>query len=614
MKIKLSDYIFQFIAEQGVKHVFMFPGGGAMHLVDSLGRCKGLELVCNLHEQACTIAADAYSKVTNNLGVAVVTTGPGGTNAITGVVAAWLDSTPCMIISGQVKRSDLKGSLGIRQLGVQEVDIVTLVKSVTKYAVTVTNPDEIKYHMEKAFWLAKGGRPGPVWVDIPLDVQASEIDIDKCRAFDPAESGFHGEKKERYPWINKTIELINSSVRPVIIAGNGIRLAEAETDFLSLVDFLQIPVLTTWVGMDLIHENHKLFAGRPGAIAPRGANFALQNADLLLSIGARLDMAMIGYSYENLSRAAKKIIVDIDPGEIRKISTKIDIPIIQNAKVVITELIRQKSKISIIDRTAWISRCSDWKKKYPVVTNDHVSQKKPISMFAFSEILSEELVENDVIAPGSSGNACEIFFLVFKTKPGQRILHARGLGSMGFGLPASIGACLASGRKRTICVDGDGGFQLNIQELETVARLELPIKYFVINNQGYASIRAMQKIYFKDLTASDASSGLTLPDLVRVASAYNIKAIRISDNTDLREQIRHVLQTNGPVVCDVEVIPDEIRAPRVSSMQRPDGSMISKPLEDMWPFLDREEFLSNMIISPVQEELSGTESHSEKNV
>jgi len=604
MKIKLSDYIFQFIAEQGVKHVFMFPGGGAMHLVDSLGRCKGLEFVCNLHEQASAIAADAYSKITNNFGVALVTTGPGGTNAITGVAAAWLDSTPCMIISGQVKRADLKGSLGIRQLGVQEVDMVSLVKSVTKYAVTVMDPTEIRYHMEKAFWLAKSERPGPVWLDIPLDVQASEININECKVFDPVELGFHDDQETSLQCISKAVELINNSERPVIIAGNGIRLAKAESDFLSLVDFLQIPVLTTWVGMDLMHEEHKLFIGRPGAVAPRGANFALQNADLLISIGARLDMAMIGYSYKNLARAAKKIMVDIDSGEIRKITTKIDLPIILDAKIFINELLRQKGKILIKSRPAWLSRCSDWKKKYPIVTSEHFSQKKPISIFAFSEILSEELVENDIISPGSSGNACEIFLLVFKTKQGQRIFHSRGLGSMGFGLPASIGACLASGRKRTICVEGDGGFQLNIQELETVARLNLPIKFFVINNQGYASIRAMQQNYFKNFTASNASSGLTLPDLVKVASAYNIKAIRISDNTDLRDQIKNVLQFPGPVVCDVEVLSDEIRAPRLSSMQGPDGSMISKPLEDMWPFLDREEFLSNMIISPIKEDLS----------
>jgi acetolactate synthase-1/2/3 large subunit len=599
--MKLSDYVFQRIAAQGVKHVFMFPGGGAMHLVDSLGRCKDLQFVCNLHEQACAIAAEAYAKVTNNLGVALVTTGPGGTNAITGCVAAWLDSTPCVFISGQVKRADLKGSLGVRQMGVQEVDIVSLVKDVTKYAITVMDPNDIQYHMDKALFLAKSNRQGPVWIDIPLDVQATEINIEECRKFDAHE--FHvSENQENITQLaSSCIDLINGSERPVILAGNGIRLAKAENDFLAAVDMLQIPVLTTWLGIDLIHDAHKLFVGRPGSIAPRGANFALQNADLLLSIGARLDMAMIGYAYQNLARGAKKIIVDIDSSEIRKISTHIDVPIVSDARVFIQELLKQKDRVKENKRGDWSRRCCEWKKKYPVVTQEHYKQKEFISTFAFSEMLSEELAETDIVAPGSSGNGVEIFLLVYKTKPGQRVFHARGLGSMGFGLPASIGACLGSGGKRTICVDGDGGFQLNIQELETVKRLQLPIKFFVINNKGYGSIRAMQKNFFGLLTGSDATSGLTLPDLISVASAYGLMALRISDPKDLRKQIANVLQLPGPVVCDVVVTPDEFRAPRLSSKQRADGTMVSSPLEDLWPFLDRDEFKANMLIEPLEQ-------------
>ncbi len=601
MKIKLSDYVFQFIASKGVKHVFMFPGGGAMHLVDSLGNCKELNYICNLHEQACSIAAEAYSKVTNNFGAALVTTGPGGTNAITGVVAAWLDSTPCMIISGQVKRSDLKGLTRVRQLGVQEVDIVSIVKSFTKYAVTILEPNEIRYHLEKAYFLANHCRPGPVWIDIPLDVQASEVEIDECPEFNPSE--FHDAINQKIPenWINYTIELLNNCERPVILAGNGIRLSKGSSAFLTFIDHLQFPVLTTWLGMDLISESHELFIGRPGSIAPRGANFALQNADLLLSIGARLDMAMVGYSYQNLSRGAKKIIVDIDPHEISKIDTKVDLPLVIDAKFFIDQILKEEKKLKKKDRSKWILRCREWKEKYPVVTNNYYLKEKPISMYAFSEILSNELSEKDIISPGSSGNALETFLLVFKTKPGQRIFHARGLGSMGFGLPASIGACLGSGGKRTICVDGDGGFQLNIQELETVSRLKLPIKFFVINNNGFASIRAMEYNYFGKLTACDSTSGLTLPDIVRVASAYNLNAVSISKLYELREQIKKVLDFDGPVVCEVVVTPDEVRAPRISSKKIADGSMVSSPLEDLWPFLDRDEFLSNMIIPPLSE-------------
>ncbi|MEI7525811.1 MAG: thiamine pyrophosphate-dependent enzyme, partial [Mariniphaga sp.] len=419
--------------------------------------------------------------------------------------------------------------------------------------------------------------------------------------FLPAE--LQTDNYQQYPgeWINKAISLLNSSERPVIVAGNGIRLAKGIPEFLALVEHLQIPVLTTWLGMDLIHEQHELFVGRPGSIAPRGANFALQNSDLLLSIGARLDMAMVGYAYQNLARGAKKIIVDIDLSEIKKINTSIDLPIVSDAKVFIDHLMKNEARIDKKNRSAWITRCRDWKEKYPVVIKEFHQKDGPLSMYAFSEILADQLSEQDIIAPGSSGNALETFLLVFKTKPGQRIFHARGLGAMGFGLPASIGACIGSGGKRTICVDGDGGFQMNIQELETVARLNLPIKFFVINNNGFASIRAMQNNYFKQLTASDATSGLTLPDVVKLASVYNIHAIRISAYDNIREQINQVLAFDGPVVCEVVVLPDEVRAPRLSSKKLADGSMVSSPLEDLWPFLDREEFNSNMLIPPISE-------------
>lgn len=599
--MKLSDYIFQFIAAQGVKHVFMLPGGGAMHLVDSLGRCKDIEYICNLHEQACAIAAEAYARVNNNLGVALVTTGPGGTNSITGVAAAWLDSTPCLFISGQVKRDDLMGNLGVRQLGVQEIDIVSLIRPITKYAVTIMDSSSVRYHLEKALYLAKVGRPGPVWIDIPLDVQAASVEPEMLEGFDLKGIDIKFDQFNLEKQISDVIDLINGSERPVILAGNGIRLAGAEKDFLDLVNQLNIPVLTTWLGIDLLPQSHKLFIGRPGSIAPRGANFALQNSDCLLIIGSRLDMALTGYAHDKFARAAKKIMVDIDSAEIRKIKTTIDIPIYADAKVFIRELLNRINKIKTKPSSSWLPRCQEWKGKYPVVLPEHRMHRGSVSTYFFSEILSDELSGNDLIVPGSSGNCVEIFLLVFKVKAGQRIFHNRGLGAMGFGLPASIGACIASGRKRTICVDGDGGFQLNIQELETVARLKLPIKFFVINNGGYASIRAMQMNYFQRKVGADSESGLTLPDIIKVAAAYGLSTMRIVDQNDLRNQIRNVLQLPGPVICEIMAIPDEIRAPRLSSRQRNDGMMISKPLEDLWPFLDRQEFLSNMLIQPLDE-------------
>lgn len=599
--MKLSDFVFQFIAAQGVKHVFMFPGGGAMHLVDSLGRCKGIEYICNLHEQACAIAAEAYARVYNELGVALVTTGPGGTNAITGVAAAWLDSTPCLFISGQVKRDDLMRNLGVRQLGVQEIDIVSLVRSITKHSVTIMDPSSIRYHLEKALYIAKAGRPGPVWIDIPLDVQAASIEPEILDGFDLKEMDISFDQFNLEKQVSGVVDLISQSERPVILAGNGIRLAGAEKEFLDLVNKLNIPVLTTWLGIDLLPESHELFIGRPGSIAPRGANFTLQNSDCLLIIGSRLDMALTGYAHDKFARAAKKIMVDIDSAEIRKIKTTIDIPIYVDAKVFIRELLNKVNKIRLKPSSSWLSRCQEWKEKYPVVLPEHRIHRGSVSIYFFSEILADELSGHDLIVPGSSGNSVELFLLAFKVKAGQRIFHNRGLGAMGFGLPASIGACIASGHRRTICVDGDGGFQLNIQELETVARLKLPIKFFVINNGGYASIRAMQMNYFQQMVGADPESGLTFPDIIKVATAYGLSTMRIMDQNDLRNQIRDVLKLPGPVICEIMAIPDEIRAPRLSSSQRSDGVMISKPLEDLWPFLDRQEFLSNMIIKPLDE-------------
>ncbi len=598
--MKLSDYVVQFIADKGVKHVFMLPGGGAMHLNESLGQSSDIKYICTLHEQAAAIAAEGYSKITNGLGVAMVTSGPGGTNAVTGVVGAWLDSMPVLFLSGQVKRADLKRDLGVRMLGVQEVDIVSIVNPMTKYAVTIEDPSSIRFHMEKAFHLAMNGRRGPVWIDIPLDVQAATINPLDLPSFVPSEVKNHCSD-ETPGLVNKLLTMLQSSVRPVILAGNGIRSAGAVAEFHQAIRSMQIPVLTTWLGMDLMPEADTLFAGRPGSIAPRGANFALQNADLVLVIGSRLDMALTGYEHDKLARMAVKVMVDIDPAEISKMKTAIHLPIVVDALEFLQELNKQLKYSSLPSYSTWVWQCQDWKHRYPIVQPEYRERLDRVSVYCFSEALSEELSADDVIASGSSGSAIELFLLVFQVKENQRIFHTRGLGAMGFGLPASIGACLAAGGKRTICIEGDGGIQMNIQELETVRRLQLPIKIFVINNDGYASIRSSQNNYFHHLVAADASSELTLPDIKKVAAAYGLPVVCIAKQDNLREQIRAVLDTHGPVVCEILAPVEEQRAPRLSSVQRPDGSMASKPLEDLWPFLDREEFLANMLIPPVEE-------------
>ena len=598
--MKLSDYVIDILIRQGVKHVFMLPGGGSMHLNDSLGRRRNeMDFVSMLHEQAVSIAAEGYVKVSNNLGVGMVTSGPAGTNAITGAAGAWLDSMPCLFLSGQVKRPDLKKGTGLRQLGSQEVDIVEIVKSITKYAVTITEPDTIRFHMEKALHLAKSGRPGPVWIDVPLDVQAAQVDPEKMARFTPEVAvPKHTRITDE---VRELIQLLSVSTRPVIVAGNGIRVAGAIPEFQKAVERVQAPVLTTWLAMDLIDDASPLFAGRPGAIAPRGANFTLQNADLMIVIGSRLDMAFTGYAHDKLARGAKKVMVDIDEAEIKKMNTTVHLQIVADAREFLEEFLRQLGAVNLPDYSDWQKRTQQWKELYPVVLKEHREHCGRISVYNFSDTLSDLLNEGDLIVSGSSGTAVELFLLAFKVKLRQRIFHTRGLGSMGFALPASIGACFASNSRKTVCIDGDGGFQMNIQELATVKRLNLPIKFFVINNDGYSSIRSSQQNYFQQLVAADETSGLHLPDLQKVSEAYGVPAVRISSQNNLLADIRKVLETPGPVVCEIMAIPDEVRAPRLSTIQKPDGSIVSRPIEDLWPFLDREEFRSNMIVPPLED-------------
>ncbi len=604
---KLSDYVIQFVADLGVKHVFLVTGGGAMHLNESLSRCSCIQPVCNSHEQASAICAENYGKATNRLGVALVTTGPGGTNTITGVAGAWLDSTPTLFISGQVKRPDrmfdAEGKpLGMRQLGVQEVDIVSIVKPLTKYAVTVVDPQSIRYHLEKALHLATTGRPGPVWIDIPLDVQAAPIDIEKLEGFDPARSELASNSEGLDAQIRAVIDALNRAERPLLFAGNGIRLARAENEFSALIRLLKIPVVATWCAADLIASDDPLYVGRPGAVAARGANFALQNCDFLLAIGVRLDFAITGYAPERLARGAHKVMVDIDAAELRKLGSHVQQPIHSDARAFICELLNQGQTVQSKERSAWAARCADWKTRYPVVTAEHRKPEGRVSIYNLAEVIGTETRPDDLLISGSSGSGIEIFLLACPTRTGQRIYHTAGLGSMGFGLPGSIGVCLAHGGRRTICVDGDGGFQFNIQELETVARLNLPIKFFVLNNDGYASIRASQSNWFGQASIGcDVRTGLTIPNISKVAESYGLQTHVIPDQANLREDVRRVLELPGPVVCDVHVIPDEIRAPRLANYQKPDGTIVSRPLEDLWPFLPREEFLANMIVPPLPE-------------
>jgi acetolactate synthase-1/2/3 large subunit len=604
--MKLSDFVIRFVAQQGVRHVFLLVGGGAMHLNDSLARCPELRYVCNHHEQASAIAAENYAKFTHQLGVAMVTTGPGGTNAITGLAGAWLDSTPCLFLSGQVKRPDRMYDSngrhrGVRQMGNQEIDIVSIVAPLTKYAATIDDPNSIRYHLEKAVHLARTGRPGPVWIDIPIDVQAAQIDDTSLPGFqpEPASLSLHDALSRQ---VREIIGELNKAERPLLMIGNGVRLAGAEPLLEETIRLLQFPVETTWVAMDMVGEDDPLFAGRPGTLAARGANFALQNCDFLLVIGARMDLPIVGYLPENLARAAFKVMVDIDAAELAKLGATVQMPVQADAKALLAELLAQRGHIASRDRKSWLERCQDWRLKYPLITAEHRNPSGRVSIFHLAEVIAAETSPQDCIVSGSSGSGIEIFLFAFPVRKGQRAYHTAGLGAMGYGIAASIGVCVASGGRRTVCVDGDGGFQLNIQELATVAHLGLPIKFFVLNNNGYASIRASQTNFFgaPNIGCSEAT-GVTIPDLRKVAHSFGIKAVSIEDQSDLHASVRAVLEMPGPVICDVKVIPDELRAPRLSSVQRADGSFVSKPLEDLWPFLDRDEFAANMIVPPVPE-------------
>ena len=590
--IKLSDYIMNFLVAKGVRHVFMLSGGGAMHLDDSLGRCAALEYTCFLHEQALAIAAEAYGQFTNFPGVGLVTSGPGSTNTITGVAAAYVDSTPCVFISGQAKRSDLKGKSGVRQMGSQEVDIISMVSCITKYAVTVLEPNEIRYHLEKAWHEATSGRMGPVWLDIPLDVQAALINETRLQEFLPEKKGL---SSQTYVSVAETITLLNAAERPLILAGNGVKLAGAQETLCRFAENNQIPILLTWKTIDFLDYDHPLNFGSPGIMGCRSANFIVQNCDFLLILGSRLEPSITAFNQAGFGKNAKKVMVDIDESEIRKIS-HIDIPVVADAGDFLRSLCEEQSKIQSRDRNKWLSYCQQLKKRYPIILDEYRNSSDNINLYVFIDTLFQQLAADDIITPESSGAAGEVTYQAIRIKKGQKIKNAAGLGSMGFGLPYSIGACIANNRKRTILINGDGAFQLNIQELETVARLKLPIKMFILDNNGYGSIMATQRNMFNGFyVGSEPGSGLTLPDLCAVANAYNIRRERATNHQELAEVIARTLNGNDPVLCSVRVSRSHVTAPRVQAMKTPDGGMISKPLEDMWPYLPPEELAQNMI-------------------
>lgn len=592
--IKVSDYIIKRLEETGTNHMFMLPGGGAMHLNDSLGKSEKIKYICCLHEQACAIAAEAYARVHNQIGLLMVTTGPGGTNALTGIAGAYLESTPVFVVSGQVKRQDMINHQGIRQQGMQELDIISVVKPITKYAALVDDPNMIRYHMERALYEATHGRKGPVWLDIPLDVQATMVDENRLIGYTPWEvSSTELLEKQVLQVINR----LNCAERPVLLAGNGIRLAESIPLFEELIQTLQIPLLTTWNGIDLIDDCNDFFYGRPGGLGHRYANFIQQNSDFFLSIGARLNLLQTGYNFDGFARGAFKVMVDIDAAELNKMNVRPDLPICADAKDFISAMLRNKDRMIKRDRADWFGYCNRVKKKYPIVLPEYWKQPEMVNPYCLIETISDLMTADDIYVSGSSGSCIDISMQTFQVKKGQRVFCTKGLASMGYGLPSTIGACLASGGKRVVGVNGDGGFMMNIQELETIRRLNLPIKLFVLCNSGYGAIRATQaNLFAGHLVACTEDSGLTIPSITKIAEAFGLKTLMIQNNGELREKVSEALEFDGPVICEV-LTPIQLTAmPKQVSYKRKDGQMESKPLEFMNPPISDEEMRENMII------------------
>lgn len=597
--IKLSEYIFSFIADVGVREVFAVSGGGAMHLVDAVASEERLRYIATHHEQAAAMAAEGCARITGKPGVALVTSGPGGTNATTGVCGAWIDSIPTIFISGQVTSDTLIAETGLRQFGIQESNIVELVKPITKYAVTVTDPLTIKFHLQKAYHLATTGRPGPVWLDIPLDVQGRMINLDELTCFTPDELNTPDHSNALSKQVEHCIAMLQQAERPVLITGYGIRLARAEQEIITLVEKLGIPVISSWTSNDLIPTDHQHYIGRSGIMGDRAGNFTVQNADLLLILGSRMSIPQVGYNFKTFARAARRIVVDIDQKELDKPSIQVDLPILADAREFIREMLHQLSDGSVPACAAWLARCREWKAKYPVVLPEYRDTPEGVNSFYFVDQLAQRL-GNDAIVVTDMGTSFTCTMQTFRTKAGQRLFTSSGHASMGFGLPGAIGACFGHDRRQTICISGDGGLQMNIQELQTLVTYKLPIILFVLNNAGYLTIKLMQQNHFGRYVGSDPSSGVICPDIIKIATAYGIPSLRINNQRELDAELDTVLSQTGPFICELMMPEDQPLIPRVSSLKKPDGTIISKPLEDLYPFLDRDEFAANMIVAPVE--------------
>lgn len=612
MKQRLADYIADFLVNHGITDCFMVTGGGAMHLNDALGHKEGLHCTFNHHEQGCAIAAEAYARVKNKLAALCVTTGPGGTNAITGVLGGWLDSVPMFVISGQVRydttaryMSRFTEGLPLRAVGDQEYDITKSVSAMCKYAVMIEDPQDIRYALEKGYHLAMTGRRGPVWIDIPVNYQGAMIETDALRGYDPAEDSAAMPKNVSRETMGNILEKIRQSKRPVLYAGNGIRLSEGYSAFRKVLDKLGVPVATCWDSIDAIENDHPLYVGRGGIMGDRAGNFAVQNADLVLAVGNRLSIRQVGYNWETWAREAYVIDVDVDPAELKKTTIHVDLPVCADAKNFFEEMaaLLEEEAVPVFNGSDWVTQCQKWKEGYPVTLPRHWEEDGTYAnVYAFIQYLSSSLPEGNLTVV-SNGSACVVGSHNYVIKKDARFLINSGVASMGYGLPAAIGACRANEDKMTICIEGDGSIMMNLQELQTVLTNKLPIKLFLINNEGYHSIRQTQNNLFGEHTKvgiGPESGDLSFPDFGKIAQAFGYSYIAAHSNEEMKQAVDKALAADGTVFCEIFVSPEQVFEPKSATKRLEDGTLVSPPLEDLAPFLPKEEVLANLYVKPVE--------------
>ena len=616
MKQRIADYIADFLVSNGITDCFSVVGGGAMHLNDAFGHKEGLHCTYNHHEQACAIAAEAYARLENKMALLCVTTGPGGTNAITGVLGGWLDSIPMFVVSGQVRYDttaryceQFTDGHKLRAVGDQEFDITKSVSAMCKYAVMLEEPEKIRFVLEKAFHIAKTGRPGPVWIDVPVNFQGMMIETDGLESYFGSDEQKKDDsvlpEKVDTKTVQNVIEKIKNSKRPVLYAGNGIRLSGGYSEFRKAVEKLGIPVCTYWDSIDIIETEYPLYVGRGGNMGDRAGNFAVQNADLILAVGNRLPIRVTGYNFKTWAREAEVIMVDIDPAELKKPTIHVEFPIHADAKDFFEQmnLSLEKEAAPVFRNNDWISACQNWKKKYPVVLERHKNENDGFAnAYAAFDLISRSLSENTVTVT-SNGTCCVAGHQTWFIKNGSRFFNNNAVASMGYGLPASIGACIANGRKLTVCLEGDGSIMMNLQELQTVVTNKLPVKIILINNSGYHSIRQTQTNLFSNhckVGIGEESGDLSFPQFKKIAAAFDIPYFEAHSNGEVKSAFEGMMSERSFAICEIFVSTEQFFEPKNSARRLEDGTMVSAPLEDLCPFLSREELKSNMFVKMIE--------------